>query len=192
MAKIYVPSARFMGQMENSKGFKRYIIGNGLVQFEFTQLEYAVWRYVARMKSVDEWREDMRARIANKTKKTIEQIEDIFLQRKVIIPWEFKNIDDPELCKIYVTRNGFAYGAVKDKWVIATQDNKEKFTFPEEDYRIWVGATGTKLLVDIMEDLVEWYGYSEDEAFEAVVRKGKDYIRLGLWTAEYLDLGEGE
>jgi hypothetical protein len=190
MSEIYVQTARDMGQMENSEGNKRYIIGHGLEQYHFTQLEYVVWRYVGRMNSVAQWRDDMRLKIKNKTNKTIEQIEEIFLNTNVITPWKFNDIDDPKLCNIYVTRNGFAYGAVKDKWVIATQDNNEKYTFSEEDYRIWVGASGMKLLVEVMEDLVELYSYTEDQAFEAVVRKAKDFIRLGLWSVEYLDLEE--
>jgi hypothetical protein len=191
MAEIYVHTARDMGQMENSEGRKLYVLGNGIEHYHFTQLEYMVWKYVSRMSSIEQWREEMRVKIENKTRKTIEQLEDVYLRTKLIVPWTFKNIDDPELCNIYVTRNGFAYGAVKNKWVIALQDNTEKYTLSEEDYRIWVGATSMRLFVDVMEDLVEWYGYSEEQAFEAVVRKAKDFIRLGLWTAEYLDLEEG-
>ncbi|MEH7254439.1 hypothetical protein V7111_20210 [Neobacillus niacini] len=190
MPELYIQTARDMGQLENSEGYKRCIVGNGLKEYNLTQLEYAVWKNVSRMSSVDQWREEMRSKIENKTRKRIEQIEEMFLAAKLMVPWNFRNIDDPELCNIYVTRNGFAFGAVKDKWVAALQDNSEKYTFSEEDYRIWVGATSTRLLVDVMEDLVDWYGYSEEQAFEAVVRKAKDFIRLGLWSAEYLDLEE--
>lgn len=190
MAEIYVHTARDMGVVENSKGRKRYVIGHGLEQYHFTQLEWLVWKYVSTMSSIEQWREDMRAKIENKTKKTIEQIEETFLNTNVIIPWEFTDIDDPQLLNIYVTRNGYAYGAIQGSWWIAMPDFKEKFTLSEENYRIWVGASGQKLLVDIMEDLVEQYHYTEEQAFEAVIRKAKDFIRIGLWTAEYLDLEE--
>lgn len=187
---VYVHTARDLGRTIDSKGRAHYWVGNGLVQVELHPIEYTVWKNSARMDSISKWREDSSELIKSRTKVSMDTIEQRLLSNRLLHSLEFENEYDEGLVNIFVIRNGFSYGERGGIWVIAPHDNKTKLRLTREEFDIWIQASSYKSLLEIVVDVVKKKGYAIEQAIKVVSEISRKFIRVELWTAEYLPEGD--
>lgn len=183
---VYVQTARDLGRIKDDDGKLHFYVGSGVGPVDLTLVEYVVWKEAGSMSSINSWREEMATKISAKTRVSIQEIEKYLLGKKLLHDLVFEDENDLALLEIFVIRNGFAFGEWDGQWIVAPQDNKEKFKLSKEDYEVWVAASNSKSLLEIMAEIGEKRQYTIRQAIDEIAEKARVFIRMGLWTAEYL------
>ena len=188
----YIRTARNIGESMNEQGKTVYVIGNALFQYELTKLEYLMWKQISHFPSIEEWY----AVMTEKTKKSKSLIVDAFLnqfqQMKIVAKWEFADLDDPALLHINVIRNGLSHGYVNGEYFTSSYDVKKKTPLPKESFYVWRSATGYVTLLEAISRISFDLGVSEQQALDLLMKHGYEFIQLGLWNVEVLDLEDME
>lgn len=189
----YIQISRDLGCVEGNNGKMKYYVGNGRNLVTLKQYEYDVWRSTRKMQSVDTWREVMSKRIRSMTSSTIEEIESKLLELNTLHTLDFDSPSDEVLKKLFVIRNGYAFGQRGNYWIIGTYNQKRMFQLgSEEEYQLWIIASSYKSLHSIIDTISKKNNISLNASLRIVSRLAKTFVRAGIWTIEYQENGGTE
>lgn len=186
----FVQLGRGLGEFSTVDNKKIFVVSNGFNQEELSQFEYVIWGQVSGFPSLVAWENSVLKNIGNVRGFNLEKIVKRLREINLIHPWAFSGIEDSSMVAIHATRQGYAHGAVKGKWLISDSQTKKSLNLTKEAYDVWNAAAGRAMLLEVIDRLMEQRQTSVDEAFGLVVNNGFKLTQLGLWNLEYIDISE--
>ncbi|WLR55501.1 hypothetical protein LC048_00285 [Mesobacillus subterraneus] len=195
MTERFVPIGRELGLYGEEQGRKFFTVGNGIHQVILSDLEHFIWKHLKNYTSLTDWKTDLSGKLNSKFPKLdFNEVVLKLLALDLMKPWDFKDIQDDDLVGIFVVRNGTVYGNHQGKWKIGDFVKKDERSLTKEQYTLWNAAAGGTTLLQVVDQVMEKLGLTEEAALQLLTKQGYFLIRKGLWNTEYLGflVGGGE
>ncbi|MEK4011132.1 MULTISPECIES: hypothetical protein [Peribacillus] len=176
--------------MEN--GSRVFLVMNGVKQQQLTPFEYEAWGQVSRFETLEQWESAIQKKIANVKNFNWPLVLKKLTDEQLIARWEFFAIEDPNLMRLYATRQGYAHGLVDGKWLMSDTEATKSIVLTKDQFDVWNAAAGKSMLLEVIDTLMKQRKLPLAEAFALLVNNGFRLVQIGLWNLEYIDLGEQE
>lgn len=190
--KPFVQLGRGLGEFPMENGSRVFLVMNGVKQQQLTPFEYEAWGQVSRFETLEQWESAIQKKIANVKNFNWPLVLKKLTDEQLIARWEFFAIEDPNLMRLYATRQGYAHGLVDGKWLMSDTEATKSIVLTKDQFDVWNAAAGKSMLLEVIDTLMKQRKLPLAEAFALLVNNGFRLVQIGLWNLEYIDLGEQE
>lgn len=188
----FVNLGRGLGEFPMENGPRVFLVMNGVMQHQLTPFEYAAWGQVSRFETLEQWESTIQKKIANVKLFNWQRVLKKLTDEQLIAPWEFFTIEEPNLRRLYVTRQGYAHGLVDGKWLMSDTEATKSIGLTKDQYDVWNAGAGKSPLLEVIDTLMQQRESSLEEAFSLLVNNGLRLVQIGLWNLEYIDSEQKE
>ncbi|SDD47414.1 hypothetical protein SAMN05428987_4880 [Paenibacillus sp. CF095] len=188
----YLRVGRGLGEFPADNKSKMFVVANGFQEFELSQFEYTVWEQIHRYETLAAWESAILQKVKNIPNFDFSKIVRRLIERNLIMPWSFSDMQDKNLINLQVTRYGYAHGLINEEYLIGDSNANKTFVFTKDQYDVWNAAAGKVMLLEVIDTLMDQRGINFETAISLFNIHGLKLYKLTLWGLEYVNADQLE
>ncbi|AGX06459.1 hypothetical protein B14911_03484 [Bacillus sp. NRRL B-14911] len=183
-SSLVIGVGRKFGKWEDKED--SYIIGSTLNPIQLSKKQMQILSLLDATSTFEGWKIKINKLGLSLSEQEFKALVDFYRESKLLV--EIKGPFREELKGYMVVRNGVALGFEQGNWCVGAHNNAgERVFLSEEEYKVWISASGNNSILDVLRNIGELFKCDKQKAIVLFKKYAPIFAGKLLWTIEYVE-----